>query len=69
MTAAPTGELMLISVKRYEQLTHQNVTPEDCCSSISCQAFKAAFSRYLLWELDSASQCPLRQLDKKIQSN
>ena len=69
MTAAPTGEPILISVKRYERLICQDVTPDDCCGTISREAFEAAFSRYLLWELDSASQCPLRQLDKKVRAD
>lgn len=69
MTAAPSGELILIGVIRYERLTDQKIAPECCGASISRSVFEAAFSRYLLWELEKAGDCSLRCLEKKTGSN
>lgn len=69
MTVSPGGEPVLIGVKRYERLTGLEINPEECCGSISRETFETVYSRYLLWELDSASQCPLRQLDKRVQTD
>ena len=68
MTASPTGELILIAVNRYEELTGQLVVPERCAAVISKDAFERAFSRYLLWTLRSADQCALQQLEMKTGS-
>lgn len=69
MTAAPSGELILIGVRRYESLTGQVITPECCGASISRNAFESAFSRYLLWELEHTGECALRRLEKKTGSD
>ena len=69
MTVSPGGEPVLIGVKRYEQLTGQEINPKECCGTISRETFETVYSRYLLWELDSANQCPLRQLDKRVQTD
>lgn len=66
MTAAPSGEPILIRADHYEKLTGQVVDPKECGCSISLDTFRTAFTRYLLWELDHAGQCPLLELDKKI---
>lgn len=66
MTASPTGEPILISVKRYERLTLQKVSPALCCATLSKAAFESAYYRYLVWELDSPHQCSLQQLEKKV---
>lgn len=68
LTASPSGELILIGVSRYEQLSGQEISPECCAASISRDAFQSAFSRYLLWELEHAGQCPLCRLEAKTDS-
>jgi len=65
MTAAASGEPILISVDRYERITGQKIYPEHCIGSINREAFESAFSRYLLWELNSPGACSLRHLEKK----
>lgn len=69
MTAALSGEPILIGVNRYEKLTDKKVTPECCGASISKDIFEAAFSRYLLWELEQAGDCSLCHLERKTGSD
>lgn len=66
MSGSISGEPILISVKRYECLTGQRIDPTKCAAILSRPAFESAYTRYLLWELDSAVECPLRKLEQKV---
>lgn len=66
MSAASSGEPIIISVNQYEKLTGQLVDPSKCVGTISLAAFESAFSRYLLWQKESSGECSLRMLDQKI---
>lgn len=66
MTAAPTGEPLIISIRQYEQMTGHRIDPAQCAGTISRAAFESAFTRYLLWELAYAGQCPLNKLVEKV---
>lgn len=66
MTAALTGEPLIISVKRYERLIGHRIDPTQCSGTISRAAFESAFTRYLLWELEYDGQCSLKKLERRI---
>ena len=66
MSGSISGEPILISVKRYERMTGLRIDPAKCAGTLSRAAFESAYTRYLLWELDSAGECPLRKLEQRV---
>lgn len=65
-SADPQGRPVIIAVQHFEQATGQKVIPSECMGTLSKSAFESAYSRYLLWLLDSPDQCPLCLLDTQI---
>ena len=66
MSGSISGEPILIGVRRYEQLTGHRIDPSQCAAILSRTAFESAYTRYLLWELDSVGECPLQKLEQKV---
>lgn len=63
LSASSTGRPQVMTVSRFERLTGQKVDPSECLGKIKRDAFEAAYAQYLVWQIDSANQCSLQQLD------
>lgn len=62
MTINEGGLPRLVSIRKFENETGEQIDPTDCIGTLSRAAFSSLFSRYLIWEMSSSEQCPMEYL-------
>ncbi len=62
LAADAEGLPILMPVDFFKRLTGEDVEAEGCKGRLRLKAFQSAFSSYIEWHTDSASECPLLQL-------
>lgn len=56
------GKVILLTSMQVHNLTGEEVSPSECCATLSYHAFESAFSKYIEWHVSDPTKCSLRQL-------
>lgn len=62
LAADADGKPLVMPVDAFRKMSGQQFDKDECCGSLSRQAFEAAFSLYLEWHTATAENCSLCQL-------
>ena len=69
LSADRDGRPIVMTVEQFQRLTDEQVDPAECCEQLSAEGFKTLYAQYLLWNIPSAGDDPLRFLSQYLSSN
>lgn len=66
MAADRDGRPVIMAAEQFQQLSDEQIAPAECHGQLAQSAFQDIYAQYLLWQLPSAAQDPLRYLSQPI---
>ena len=62
LAADRDGQPVILSVQQFYHLTGVWIDPAECCGQLTEAGFEALYAQYLLWQLPTSEDHPLRCL-------